>query len=161
MMGWMQIDSGNYTEVQKIYQDGLNTGIATFETQVPSWSDWDQNHLSVGRIALTEHNIMVGWGALSKVSSRLVYRGVAEVSIYIADDRKQLGYGRLVLDELIDISEQNDIWTLQSSIFALNTSSIKLHEKCGFRQVGIREKIAQKGGKWYDTVLMERRTGRW
>ena len=142
----------------EIYKQGLATNIATFQDDLPQWEEWDKGHLGFCRISVYENNKMLGWAALTPVSSRCVYVGVAEVSVYIAQDERGKGIGKILLNELIKQSEANGIWTLQSSIFSENHSSIKLHEKCGFRMVGYREKIGKKNGIWKDNVLMEHRS---
>ncbi len=152
-----KITATNFDAVAKIYAEGLATGLATFETKVPSWEHWDSSHLPYGRIAATQDS-MLGWAALSPVSSRCVYGGVAEVSVYVAAAARGKGVGKFLLDQLISISEANGIWTLQSGIMQANTASLKLHEKCGFRTIGYREKVAQLHGQWLDNVLMERRS---
>ncbi|WP_312824671.1 N-acetyltransferase family protein [Epilithonimonas sp.] len=152
------ITKDNFPEVMEIYRQGLETQIATFQNDTPIWENWDKGHLDFCRISIFDNNKMLGWTALTPVSSRCVYAGVAEVSIYIAKEERGKGIGKIVLTELIRQSEKNGIWTLQSGIFAENESSIKLHEKCGFRIVGYREKIGKKNGVWKDNVLMERRS---
>ena len=148
----------DFPELIEIYQQGLATNIATFQNDQPAWEEWNKGHLPNCRIGIFENNIMLGWAALTPVSGRCVYAGVAELSIYIAAESRGKGIGILLMRELIDQSEAHGIWTLQSGIFAENKISIKLHEKCGFRTVGYREKIGQKNGIWKDTVLMERRS---
>ncbi len=152
------ITKDNFPEAMEIYRQGLETQIATFQNDTPTWEDWDKGHLDFCRISIFDNNKMLGWTSLTPVSSRCVYAGVAEVSIYIAKEERGKGIGKIVLTELIRQSEKNGIWTLQSGIFAENESSIKLHEKCGFRIVGYREKIGKKNGVWKDNVLMERRS---
>lgn len=137
--------------------DGMSTGIATFETVVPSWEEWNDKFIQPCRFVGLVENQVVAWCALSMVSKRQVYKGVAEDTIYIAKEFQGKGFGRLLLKHLIVASEQVGFWTLQAGIFAENLSSIQLHKNCGFRVVGIREKIAQRDGIWYDNVLMERR----
>jgi L-amino acid N-acyltransferase YncA len=150
----------DWEAVRGIYLEGIATGQATFETMAPSWEKWDSNHLPSPRlvaIALGDENI-IGWAALSPVSSRSVYAGVAEVSVYVAQEYRGKGAGKALLEKLIDESELNDIWTLQASIFPENRASIALHKSCGFREVGTRERIAKLEGVWRDTVLLERRS---
>ncbi|WP_294273878.1 N-acetyltransferase family protein [uncultured Chryseobacterium sp.] len=148
----------HFSEVAEIYRQGLATGMATFQNEVPSWEEWDRAHLAFCRMAASENNKILGWAALTPVSARTVYAGVAEVSIYLAEGERGKGIGTMLLNALIGQSEANGIWTLQSGIFSENKGSIRLHEKCGFRQVGYRERIAKKNGIWKDTVLMERRS---
>jgi L-amino acid N-acyltransferase YncA len=152
------ISDQNYKEVAAIYKQGIDTGIATFQNEVPIWEEWNKSHLSVGRIAAYQDGSMVGWASLSPVSNRCVYGGVAEVSVYIATESRGKGVGKFLLQNLVNISEQAGLWTLQSGIFSENLSSIKLHESCGFRIVGYREKIGAKDGVWKDNVIMERRS---
>jgi len=148
----------DWDEVSRIYREGIETRLATFETQVPLWEKWDAGHLKTGRLIAEQAGKVLGWAALSPISTRSVYRGVAEVSIYVSADARQQGVGRALLLRLIAISEEAQIWTLQASIFRHNHPSISLHEKCGFRVVGHREKIAQLDDEWYDTTIMERRS---
>jgi len=148
----------NFPELVEIYKQGLATNIATFQNELPTWEEWDKGHLNFCRISIYLNSEMLGWTALSPVSSRCVYAGVAEVSVYVATNARGKGIGEMLLNELIKQSESNEIWTLQSGIFAENQNSIKLHEKCGFRIVGYREKIGKKDGVWKDNVLMERRS---
>ncbi|WP_144281012.1 GNAT family N-acetyltransferase [Chryseobacterium echinoideorum] len=152
------ITKDNFSEVIEIYNQGLATNIATFQNDSPQWEEWDKGHLDFCRISIYDSDKMLGWASLTPVSSRCVYAGVAEVSIYIAQDERGKGIGKTLLAGLIQRSEENGIWTLQSGIFAENESSIRLHEKCGFRLVGYREKIGKKNGVWKDNVLMERRS---
>lgn len=158
-MLWKEINKGNFQEVMEIYQDGINTGIATFETTLPEWESWDKTHLPYGRIALYENKI-TAWGALSPVSSRCVYGGVAELSVYVSKQFRRKGHGQRVLNKLIEISEANNIWTLQASIFRENKASCALHINCGFREIGYREKIGCLNGVWHDNILFERRSSR-
>jgi phosphinothricin acetyltransferase len=144
--------------VRSIYLEGIATGNATFETDVPDWQDWDRHHLPACRLVARQNRDVVGWAALSPVSSRCVYAGVAEVSIYIAASAQGQGAGKTLLRALVVASEQEDIWTLQAGILAENAASIALHEACGFRQVGVRERLGQLHGAWRDVVLMERRS---
>lgn len=152
------ITRDNFSEVIEIYTQGLATNIATFQNDSSQWEEWDKGHLDFCRISIYDNDKMIGWASLTPVSSRCVYAGVAEVSIYIAQNERGKGVGKTLLTELIQQSEENGIWTLQSGIFAENENSIKLHEKCGFRLVGYREKIGKKNGVWKDNVLMERRS---
>jgi phosphinothricin acetyltransferase len=148
----------HWTAVKAIYEEGIATGNATFQTEAPEWSVWDNAHLPHSRlVALSEAGILVGWAALSLVSSRSVYAGVAEVSVYIAAGQRGRKIGEALLAALITESERNSIWTLQASIFPENVASLRIHARCGFRQVGYRERIGQMHGVWRDTVLVERR----
>ena len=146
------------TMVLEIYDYGLSTRNATFETRLPSWEEWDRNHHRHSRFVYVDQGKILGWAALSPTSKRKVYEGVAEVSVYIAKGASGKGIGTLLLNELIDSSEKNGIWTLHSSLFPENKASVRLHEKCGFRQVGLRKKIAKLDDEWRDTLIMERRS---
>lgn len=149
----------HFNQIIDIYGQGVATGIATFQNSANlEWSEWDKSHLQNCRIGAFEENVMLGWAALTLVSNRCVYEGVAEVSIYIASLYRGKGVGKMILSEIITESEKNGIWTLQSGIFSENISSIQLHEKCCFRQVGYREKIGKKDGIWKDNIIMERRS---
>jgi L-amino acid N-acyltransferase YncA len=144
--------------VCSIYLDGIATGQATFETRAPSWSEWDTNHLPVPRLVATSEKRVVGWAAISPVSARAVYAGVAEVSVYVENDSRRKGIGGRLLERLVVESETKGIWTLQASIFRENVASITLHKRCGFREVGRRERIGKIDGVWRDTMLLERRS---
>ncbi len=148
----------HWEAVREIYAQGIATGNATFEQTVPEWAEWDARHLPSCRLVSFLGAEVVGWAALSRVSTRRVYEGVAEVSIYIAEQAQGQGIGKQLLAALIAESERNGIWTLQAGILSENTSSIRLHQRAGFRIVGIREKIGCMDGRWRDTVLMERRS---
>lgn len=149
----------HWPQVEKIYQAGIDTNQATFETQTPNWEAWDAGHLPSPRLAVTDSNqTVIGWAALSPVSTRKVYRGVAEVSIYIDIQHLGQGIGRKLLSQLITQSEAAGIWMLQAVTFPENEASVRLHESLGFRLVGRREKIAQQHGVWRDTVMLERRS---
>jgi phosphinothricin acetyltransferase len=151
--------SSDWQPVSAIYAEGLATRNATFQTEVPTWEQWDTGHRQDCRlVSFNETHEITGWVALSPVSSRACYAGVAEHSIYIGNAYKGQGIGKILLKALIEASEAAGIWTLQSSIFVENTASLKLHEQCGFRAVGQRERIAQLEGVWRTTVFMERRS---
>lgn len=150
--------SVDWDEVTAIYLEGIATRQATFETKVPNWDQWDASHQQFGRLVFIDDGEIKGWAALSRVSAREVYAGVAEVSVYVRSTSRGKGFGRVLLDALIDEAERNGIWTLQASIFRENDASLHLHSKCGFRSVGYRERIAKLDGVWRDTVLMERRS---
>lgn len=141
-----------------IYREGIETGVATFETSDKSWQDWDQSMLEVCRLVATEDHAVIGWAALMPVSSREVYRGVAEETLYVASSHRGQGVGQALMEALIKASEAAGFWTLQGVILPPNTASIKLHEQFGFRCVGRREKIGQLNGEWSDTLLFERRS---
>lgn len=147
----------DWPAVSEIYRLGLETRLATFETAVPTWGDWDSSHLETCRIIAEVENRMAGWAVLSPVSKRKVYKGVAEVTIYIHPDFSGRGIGSALMNELIVQSEVEGFWTLQSSVFPENIASIRLHLKHGFREVGYRENIAQLDGEWRNTVILERR----
>ena len=148
----------HWPQVKAIYQEGIATGHATFQQSAPEWEEWDFNHLEHSRIVALIENVVVGWAALTPVSKRPVYKGVAEVSVYVGETARGQKIGSQLLKELILQSEANHIWTLQSSIFPENTPSIRIHEHHGFRVMGRRERIAQLNGAWRDTILMERRS---
>jgi L-amino acid N-acyltransferase YncA len=152
------LNAADWRDVQRIYLQGIESGQATFETEVPSWERWDAAHLTFARIVLTVEDKVQGWAALSKVSARQVYSGVAEVSVYVTPESQGHGFGRALLEALIRQSEANGVWTLQASIFPENEASITLHRRNGFREVGRRERIAKLHGIWRDTVLLERRS---
>ena len=148
----------DWPAVEVIYREGIAAGNATFETESPGWEKWNANHHQHSRLVVrTEANI-VGWAALSRVSTRPVYAGVAEVSIYVAASARGKGIGKTILQALIEQSEQNGIWTLQAGIFPENVASIALHKSCGFREVGIRERIGRLSGHWRNVFLLERRS---
>jgi L-amino acid N-acyltransferase YncA len=146
--------------VMEIYRMGLETRNATFETEVPTWQEWDSKHLPHSRFVTEEKGVVNGWAALSPFSTREVYRGVAEVSIYVASSSRGRRVGSELMENTITSSEQNGIWTLVSSVFPENEATLRLHAKFGFRIVGKRERIAQLDGKWRDTVLLERRSSK-
>nr|WP_198160789.1 GNAT family N-acetyltransferase [Pedobacter panaciterrae] len=150
--------ASHWEDVSMIYLQGIATKQATFQTEVPNWQDWDKAHLAALRYVAIVDNAIVGWAALSPVSTRPVYSGVTEVSVYIHKDFCGRGIGKALLQKLITESETNNIWTLQSGIFPENIASIRLHEKLGFRKIGYREKVAKMDKIWRDTVLMERRS---
>ena len=154
----MPMTEQDWSTVREIYLQGIVTGNATFEQSAPEWKEWDQRHLPSCRLVARVENGIVGWAALSPVSSRCVYGGVAEVSIYVAEDARGHGVGRQLLSALVDASEQNGIWTLQAGIFPENEASIRLHEQAGFRVVGTRERLGCMNGRWRDIVLLERRS---
>ncbi len=146
------------SEVLKIYQEGFDTGMATFETSLPSWSSFDAKHHQHSRLVAIEDDKVNGWAVLTPVSVRECYSGVAEVSVYVRATERGKGIGRALLQELIAFSEKNQIWSLLSVIDDQNLASIYLHQQCGFRLIGYRERIAQVIGQWRTTVMMERRS---
>lgn len=154
----------DWEQVKRIYLCGIVTGNATFETSAPTWEHWNANHLKQPRLVAVSSEIIAGfdtisgWAALSPISAREVYAGVADVSIYIDPPAQGCGLGSRLLAELILQSEQAELWTLQAGILAENTASVRLHQKYGFRVVGRRERIARLNGEWRDTILMERRS---
>ena len=157
-MKLINFDQSHFPEIASIYEEGISTGISTFETSIPCWEDWNNAHLPYGRLAFLDNSKILGWAALSPVSSRCVYGGVAELSIYVAASSRGKGIGKKLLTELIKVSEANKIWTLQAGIFRENIASIKLHHNCGFRTIGYREKIGKLNGHWYDNIILERRS---
>jgi phosphinothricin acetyltransferase len=148
----------DWPAAERIYLEGIATGNASFETDSPGWEKWNSTHHSHSRLVAKDGETLVGWAALSAVSARRVYAGVAEVTVYVAKSAHGRGAGKLLLAELIRKSEQNGIWTLQAGIFPENAASIALHKSQGFREVGRRTKIGQLWGQWRDTVLLERRS---
>jgi len=149
----------DWPSVRTIYQQGIESNIATFQNDCPAWREWDAAHIKACRLVIGENETVLGWAALTAVSSRCVYAGVAEVSVYIDAGAQGKGVGTRLLTELVHASESAGFWTLQSGILRDNVASIRLHEKCGFRMVGYRERIGQdRFGAWRDTVLMERRS---
>ncbi|HEX2376875.1 MAG TPA: GNAT family N-acetyltransferase [Gaiellales bacterium] len=150
--------AGDWPQVAEIYRQGLETGNASFETEVPAPEAWDAAHLPEPRLVARLDGAIAGWAALSAVSGRCVYGGVAEVSVYVAAGSAGRGVGRRLLSELVRLSEEAGIWTLQAGIFPENTASLTLHERCGFRVVGRRERLGCQNGVWRDVVLVERRS---
>ncbi|BCJ94714.1 phosphinothricin N-acetyltransferase [Anaerocolumna cellulosilytica] len=149
----------DWEQVAVIYEQALITGESTFQTEIPEYKEWDSGHLKECRIVAEQNNRIIGWVALTPFSNRLVYKGVAQVSIYIHEDYRGKGIGSLLISELINKSEEFGFWTLQSAIFESNMASVKLHEKHGFRIVGYREKIGKTlTGEWINTLLLERRS---
>ncbi|MGE5279075.1 MAG: N-acetyltransferase family protein [Acidobacteriota bacterium] len=149
---------GDWEEVHRIYREGIATGNATFETQAPPWDKWDAAHRPTPRLVARGAGELLGWAALSPVSARAVYAGVAEVSVYVAAPARGRGVGRALLAELIRQSEQDGLWTLQAGIFPENEASIALHRRCGFRIVGVRKRLGRLDGVWRDVMLLERRS---
>lgn len=149
----------DWGRVRAIYLEGIAAGDATFETEAPSWERWDAGHLRACRlVARDDGGEVVGWAALSPVSSRRVYGGVAEVSVYVAEERRGRGVGRALLGALVAESERHGLWTLQAGVLAENVGSRRLHESCGFRAVGTRERLGKLAGRWRDVLLLERRS---
>jgi phosphinothricin acetyltransferase len=148
----------DWPEVARIYREGIETGNATFETEVPSWEEWDAAHLRAHRMVAERDGQVVGWVALVPVSSRECYSGVAEVSAYVSEDARSQGIGRELVAAAIESSERTGIWTLQTSVFPENEASLRLLRRFGFREVGVRERIGRLHGIWRNTVLVERRS---
>jgi len=152
------ITPADWDRVRAIYLQGIASGQATFETDAPSWEQWDAAHHPFARLVARADGQVVAWGALSPVSRRRCYAGVAEVSVYVAAECRGRGIGRRLLEALIQESERQGIWTLQGATFADNEASLRLQQACGFRVVGRRERIGQLQGVWRDTVISERRS---
>lgn len=148
----------DWPAVAAIYAEGIATGNATFETALPDWERWNSSHVPSPRLVARRSHEVLGWAALSHTSARAVYAGVAEVSVYVATDARGQKVGLQLLEALIQQAEHHGFWTLQASIFPENQVSVRLHERCGFRIVGRRERIAQLRGEWRDTLLLERRS---
>jgi phosphinothricin acetyltransferase len=147
----------DWPEVARIFEDGIRTGDATFETGAPSWEEWDAAHTEHRLVAELDGEL-AGWAALSPVSERCCYAGVAESSVYVAELARGRGVGRELLEELIRRSETAGIWTLQAGLFPENKASLRLHLVCGFRLVGVRERLGELNGVWRDVLLLERRS---
>jgi phosphinothricin acetyltransferase len=147
----------HWTAARAIYLEGIATGNATFERAAPEWGEWDRKHLAPCRIVALAEGAVAGWAALSPVSNRAVYSGIAEVSVYVAQRAWGRGVGLTLLTALVQQSEAAGIWTLQAGIFPENTASLALHQRAGFRTVGTRERLGCMDGRWRDVVLMERR----
>ena len=148
----------DWPAVREIYLQGIRTGNATFETDAPDWEKWNASHLPSCRLVARSVGVVLGWAALTPVSNRCVYAGVGDLSVYVAEQARGKGVGLKLLNALIEASEQAGIWTLQAGIFPENVASIELHQNCGFRIVGRREKIGLMNGRWRDTMLLERRS---
>ena len=153
-----KMEPSDWGPVRAIYLEGIATGHATFETEAPAWDLWDAAHLSHTRLVARIGKTIVGWAALSPVSRRRAYGGVAEVSVYVTEARRGNGIGRALLEALVAESEANGIWTLQAAVFPENQATISLHRRCSFREVGRRERISKMNGVWRDTILLERRS---
>jgi phosphinothricin acetyltransferase len=154
------LSPSDWPAVRAIYLEGIATGNATFERDAPEWDAFTAAHMEEGRLVASIQSGIAGWAALSRVSGRCVYAGVAEVSVYVAADARRSGVGMALLAALIDASEASGIWTLQAGIFPENMASVTLFTKAGFRIVGRRERIGQMEGRWRDTLLLERRSAR-
>jgi L-amino acid N-acyltransferase YncA len=147
----------DWPAVRAIYEEGIRGGNATFETETPSWERWDSAHPELRLVAERDGSV-VGWAALSPASARHCYRGVGEVSVYVAEEARGSGLGRELLDELVERSEATGYWTLNAGVFPENEASICLHIACGFRAVGVRERVGESGGVWRNVLLLERRS---
>jgi L-amino acid N-acyltransferase YncA len=154
------LEERDWPAVKAIYEEGIATGDATFETEAPSWDDWDGAHLSL-RLVAEEGGEVVGWAALGPYSARECYRGVAESSVYVAKRARGRGIGAALMERLASEADDAGFWTLEAGVFPENEASIALHRGCGFRVVGVRERIGRLNGEWRDVVLMERRSSRW
>ena len=152
-----ELRAEDWAAVRQIYEEGIRGREATFETETPSWERWDAAHPQVRLVAEQDGSIL-GWAALSPASARRCYRGVAEVSVYGAEAARRDGLGRALLAELVERSEQAGYWTLTAGVFPENEASIRLHKACGFREVGVRERLGEADGVWRDVVLLERRS---
>ncbi|MDG2193325.1 MAG: GNAT family N-acetyltransferase [Polaribacter sp.] len=148
----------HWTEVSQIFKDGIATKNATFEINVPNWTAWNEEHFQHSRFVAVQNNVVVGWVAISPVSKRDVYKGVAEISVYVSLQAQGKGVANALMEKVIQASEKNKIWTLYASIFPENEVSMYLHKKHEFRFIGKRERIAQQEGVWRDTFLFERRS---
>jgi phosphinothricin acetyltransferase len=149
----------DWPAVKAIYEEGMATGDATFDTVAPTWEGWDGDHVTSPRLVARSDGDVVAWSALTPVSRRPVYRGVADLSIYVAGGRRGQGIGKILLRAMIERSEAEGIWTLQAGVFPENAASLALHRACGFRVVGTRERIGFMDSRWRDVILLERRSG--
>ena len=147
----------DWPAVREIHEEGILGGDATFETETPSWERWDAAHPEL-RLVAESGDAVVAWAALSPASARRCYRGVGEVSVYVAAEARGDGLGRVLLDELVERSERAGYWTLTAGVFPENEASLRLHKACGFREVGVRERLGEVGGVWRDVILLERRS---
>jgi L-amino acid N-acyltransferase YncA len=153
------LEPEDWRAVSDIYWDGMRDGLATFETEVPLWEEWDAGHFPHHRLVAEILGEVAGFAALAPVSARRCYAGVVENSVYVAREARGLGIGRALLEALIEGAEEAGLWTIQTAIFPENRASLALHERCGFRVVGTRERIAKRDGVWRDVVFLERRSG--
>jgi L-amino acid N-acyltransferase YncA len=152
------MSDAHWPQVREIYLAGIASGDATFETTAPDWASWDAHHLAAHRFVALGDGMVLGWVALTAVSSRPVYRGVVEESVYVAPAHQGRGVGRTLLESVIASTEAAGIWTIQTGIFPENAASLALHQVVGFRTIGIRERVGQQHGRWRDVVLLERRS---
>ncbi len=148
----------HWNEVKRIYEEGIATRNATFESSAPSWELWNEAHLKQSRFVVVDEEIVTGWAALTPVSDRCVYAGVAEISVYVSEAHRGMKIGNMLLQQLIESSEKEGIWTLQAGIFPENKASIALHKRNGFQLIGTRQKIGKMDNVWRDTLLLERRS---
>ena len=151
------LSPGDWPEVARIYEEGLATGVASFETHVPFWEEWDARHLPAPRLVAESPGAVAGWLAVTPTSSRACYRGVVEHSVYVDASARGRGIGRALLDRLVATAPSHGIWTIQTAILGTNAPSLALHTAAGFRTVGVRERIAERDGRWQDAVLLELR----
>jgi L-amino acid N-acyltransferase YncA len=152
------LEATDWPAVRSIFEEGIATGQATFEAEAPSWEAWDGAHLREPRLVADEDGTVVAWAALSAVSGRCVYRGVVESSIYVTREARGRGVGRTLLTRLVENTERAGIWTIEAGIFPENRASVNLHLRCGFRIVGVRERLGSMNGEWRDVLLLERRS---
>ncbi|MFS4493131.1 N-acetyltransferase family protein [Maribacter sp. 2308TA10-17] len=153
-----KMEASDWEAVSKIYAEGIATGLATFETGIPTYEAWDAAHMGACRLVAVEGDTILGWAALSPVSSRCVYGGIGEVSVYVGSKARGKGVGKLLMQTLIQESEEDGLWTIQSGIFPENEASIELHKRMGFRYIGKRERVGKLAGEWKDNLLFERRS---
>ena len=152
------LTAADWPAVRAIYAEGIATGHATFATDPGDWPEWDAGHFPTCRLVAEDEGIILGWAALSRISDRCVYGGVGEISVYVAGAARGRGLGRRLLEELVSESERQGFWTLQAGIFPENEASLAIHERCGFRLVGRRERLGKMHGVWRDVLLLERRS---
>ena len=152
------MQASDWDQVRTIYAEGIATENATFEQSPPAWEQWDGSHLADGRLVARAGNLVLGWAALAPVSSRCVYAGVAEVSVYVRQTSRGQGIGLALLQALIELSESQGFWTLQAGVFPENEASLSLHKRCGFREIGRRVRVGETSGVWRDVILLERRS---
>jgi L-amino acid N-acyltransferase YncA len=152
-----ELRQDDYPAVAAVFEEGIRTRNATFETAAPTWEEWDASHLPEPRLVVEDGGAVVGWAALTAYSSRACYGGVADESVYVTESARGRGVGRALLEELVVRAEAAGFWTLQAGIFPENEASLALHERCGFRRVGVRERIGRLDGVWRDVLLLERR----
>ncbi len=158
-----KLEAADWLAVREIYYQGILTGTATFETDIPEWEDWNRAHRQDCRIVAPrpmKGKELVGWAAITPVSERCVYDGVGEVSVYVGENYRGRGIGKILLEALIEESEAAGLWTLQAGMFPENEASLALHERCDFMRVGLRRRIGQLNGAWRDVILLERRSER-